>query len=136
MHFFIEMNPPTATAQEKKVTVVGGKPRYYDPAPVKEARKKLTGKLIFHRPDTPLTGPVALTTLWLFPKGKSHKNGEWRSTKPDTDNLQKLLKDCMTKCGFWKDDAQVVRETVEKRWSDDPAGIYIEIEELEVAHEK
>ena len=30
-------------------------------------------------------------------------------TKPDTDNLQKLLKDCMTKCGFWKDDAQVVR---------------------------
>lgn len=136
MHFFIEMNPPTATAQEKKVTVVGGKPRYYDPAPVKEARKKLTGKLIFHRPDTPLTGPVALTTLWLFSKGKSHKNGEWRSTKPDTDNLQKLLKDCMTKCGFWKDDAQVVRETVEKRWSDDPAGIYIEIEELEVAHEK
>lgn len=136
MHFFIEMNPPTATAQEKKVTVVGGKPRYYDPAPVKEARKKLTGKLIFHRPDTPLTGPVALTTLWLFPKGKSHKNGEWRSTKPDTDNLQKLLKDCMTKCGFWKDDAQVVRETVEKRWSDEPAGIYIEIEELEVAHEK
>ena len=136
MHFFIEMNPPTATAQEKKVTVVGGKPRYYDPVPVKEARKKLTGKLIFHRPDTPLTGPVALTTLWLFPKGKSHKNGEWRSTKPDTDNLQKLLKDCMTKCGFWKDDAQVVRETVEKRWSDEPAGIYIEIEELEVAHEK
>ena len=136
MHFFIEMNPPTATAQEKKVTVVGGKPRYYDPAPVKEARKKLTGKLIFHRPDTPLTGPVALTTLWLFSKGKSHKNGEWRSTKPDTDNLQKLLKDCMTKCGFWKDDAQVVRETVEKRWSDDPAGIYIEIEELEVANEK
>lgn len=136
MHFFIEMNPPTATAQEKKVTVVGGKPRYYDPAPVKEARKKLTGKLIFHRPDTPLTGPVALTTLWLFPKGKSHKNGEWRSTKPDTDNLQKLLKDCMTKCGFWKDDAQVVRETVEKRWSDEPAGIYIEIEELEVANEK
>ena len=136
MHFFIEMNPPTATAQEKKVTVVGGKPRYYDPAPVKEARKKLTGKLIFHRPETPLTGPVALTTLWLFPKGKSHKNGEWRSTKPDTDNLQKLLKDCMTKCGFWKDDAQVVRETVEKRWSDEPAGIYIEIEELEVAYEK
>jgi len=136
MHFFIEMNPPTATAQEKKVTVVGGKPRYYDPAPVKEARKNLTGRLIFHRPDVPLKGPLALTTLWLFPKGRNHKNGEWRSTKPDTDNLQKLLKDCMTKCGFWEDDAQVVRETVEKRWSDDPAGIYIEIEELEAAHEK
>ena len=45
--------------------------------------------------------------------------------------LQKLLKDCMTKCGFWKDDAQVVREMVEKRWADEPMGIYIEIMELE-----
>ena len=128
------MNPPTATAQEKKVAVVRGKPRYYDPAPVKEAKRLLVGHLAGHRPENPLVGPVALTTIWLFPKGKSHKNGEWRSTKPDTDNLQKLLKDCMTKCGFWKDDAQVVRETVEKRWSDDPTGIYIEIEELEVEY--
>ena len=136
MNFFIEMNPPTATAQEKKVAVVGGKPRYYDPAPVKEARRKLMGHLMGHRPVVPIAGPVALTTLWLFPRGRSHKNGEWRITKPDTDNLQKLLKDCMTKCGFWKDDAQVVREIVEKRWADDPTGIYIEIEELEVEHEE
>lgn len=105
MDFFIAMKPPTATAQEKQVRIVNGKP---------------------------IEGAVSLTTLWLFPKGKSHKNGDWRVSKPDTDNLQKLLKDCMTKCGFWKDDAQVVRETVEKRWSDEPTGIYIEITELEV----
>lgn len=37
----------------------------------------------------------------------------------------------LARCGFWKDDAQVVRETVEKRWSDEPAGIYIEIKLLE-----
>ena len=132
MNFFIAMNPPTATAQEKKVAIVGGKPRYYDPGPVKEARRKLSDHLMQYRPEIPISGPVALVTLWLFPKGKSHRNGEWRTTKPDTDNLQKLLKDCMTQCGFWKDDAQVVREMVEKRWSDDPAGIYIEIQELEV----
>ena len=53
-------------------------------------------------------------------------------TRPDTDNLQKLLKDCMTRCGFWKDDAQVVREIVEKRWSDEPTGIFVEIKSLEV----
>ena len=69
--------------------------------------------------------------MWLFPKGKSHRHGEWRKTKPDTDNLQKLLKDCMTQVGFWKDDAQVVSEKVQKRWSDEPTGIYIEIKELE-----
>ena len=131
MNFFLNLNPPTATAQEKQVRIVSGKPIFYDPAPVKDARKLLIGRLMPNRPDTPLEGAIELRTIWLFPKGKSHKNGEWRITKPDTDNLQKLLKDCMTKCGFWGDDAQVVRETVEKRWSDDPTGIYIEITRLE-----
>lgn len=132
MEFFIPVNPPTSTAQMKQVRIVNGKPLFYDPPSVKEARKLLTGHLLLHRPDVPLEGAVSLTVLWLFPKGKRHKNGEWRTTKPDTDNLQKLLKDCMTKCGYWKDDAQVVREVVEKRWSDDPCGIYIEIQKLEV----
>lgn len=132
MDFFMNMDPPTVTAQEHKVTMVGGRPHFYDPAPVKDAKKQLTAHLLPHKPKEPYIGAVALSTVWLFPKGKRHKHGEWRVTKPDTDNLQKLLKDCMTKCGFWKDDAQVVRETVEKRWSDEPAGIYIEITDLEV----
>ena len=133
MDFFLQIQPPTATAQEKQVRVVHGKPLFYDPAPVKEAKKLLTAHLLPHRPETPLDGAVALSTVWLFPKGRSHKHGEWRVTKPDTDNLQKLLKDCMTRCGFWRDDAQVVRESVEKRWSDEPSGIYIEITPLEEA---
>ncbi|MCD7716076.1 MAG: RusA family crossover junction endodeoxyribonuclease [Lachnospiraceae bacterium] len=131
MNFFIAMNPPTVTAQMKQVRVVKGKPIFYDPPKVKEARQTLSGYLSLHKPDKPMEGAVSLSVLWLFPKGKSHKNGEWRTTKPDTDNLEKLLKDCMTAVGFWKDDAQVVRESVEKRWSDEPCGIYIEIEELE-----
>ena len=136
MNFFIAMTPPTATAQERQVRVVRGKPVFYDPAPVKEAKDLLISHLILYRPDEPFAGALQLRTLWLFPKGRSHRNGEWRVTKPDTDNLQKLLKDCMTRCGFWKDDAQVVREIVEKRWSDDPTGIYIEIRELEAEHGK
>ena len=131
MDFFLQIQPPTATAQEKQVRVVHGKPLFYDPAPVKEAKKLLTAYLLPHRPESPLEGAVALSTVWLFPKGRSHRHGEWRITKPDTDNLQKLLKDCMTRCGFWRDDAQVVRETVEKRWSAEQSGIYIEITPLE-----
>ena len=130
MEFFLQMTPPTATAQEKKVSLVNGRHIFYDPAPVKAAKKLLIGSLIIHRPETPLVGPVSINTVWLFPKGKTHKHGEWRVTRPDTDNLQKLLKDCMTKCGFWMDDAQVVRETVEKRWSNEPTGIFIEVTEL------
>ena len=135
MNFFLSIDPPTATAQEKQVRVVSGKPIFYDPAPVKKAKQLLTGQLMIHRPENPFEGAVELRTIWLFPKGRSHRHGEWRTTKPDTDNLQKLLKDCMTKCGFWKDDAQVVREVVEKRWSDEPTGIYIEIRNPEAAYE-
>ena len=131
MEFFIAMNPPTSTAQMKQVRVVKNKPIFYDPPAVKEARNALSAHLALHKPAKPMTGPISLRVIWLFPKGKSHRNGEWRVTKPDTDNLQKLLKDCMTRCGFWIDDAQVVCESVEKRWADDPAGLYIEVSELE-----
>lgn len=131
MEIFLEMNPPTATHQMKKVRVVRGTPVFYEPKKVQAARRLLMDHLLPCKPDVPLEGPISLTTQWRFPKGRSHKDGEWRITRPDTDNLQKLLKDCMTACGYWKDDAQVVRELTEKMWSDEPCGIYIEIHALE-----
>ena len=58
------------------------------------------------------------------------QNKLFPNTKPDTDNLQKLLKDCMTKSGCRKDDALVASEIAEK-FRSDVSGIYIHIEELE-----
>lgn len=130
LRFFMFMDPPTATAQERQVRVVHGKPIFYEPEQVKKAKRIIMDGLMGNVPKDPITGPIKLTTLWCFPKGKSHKDKEWRVTKPDTDNLQKLLKDCMTKVGFWKDDAQVVHEEVGKVWAADPAGILIGIETL------
>ena len=129
MNFFVAIHPPTATAQERKVKVINGKPIFYDPPAVKSAKELLSAYLAQHRPPQPLTGGLSLRVLWLFPRG-AHPHGAWRTTKPDTDNLQKMLKDCMTRVGFWEDDAQVAREIIEKRWSDEPCGIYIEIEPL------
>ena len=76
----------------------------------------------------PVTTGCRLFVQWCFPRGR-HRQGEYRITKPDTDNLQKLLKDCMTAAGFWKDDALVAEEMAGKYWAD-PPGIYIRIEEL------
>lgn len=126
--FFMAMDPPTCTHQEKQVAVIKGKPVFYDPPEVKNAKSKLTGYLIRHKPEKPYNKGCRLITKWCFPAG-SHNNGEYRIIKPDTDNLQKMLKDCMTMCGFWKDDALVASEIVEKFWSEVP-GIYIRIEEL------
>ena len=127
--FFLPMIPPTATQQMHKVRLLNGKPQFYEPPEVAMARARLLGALCRKAPEAPLQGPVRLVVKWCFPAGKKHCNGEYRVTRPDTDNLQKLLKDVMTDCGFWLDDAQVCCEIVEKFWADIP-GIFIRAEEL------
>ena len=130
IEFFMPMaKVPTCTHQQKQVTIVKGKPVFYEPPDLKAARSKLMAHLGKYVPEKKYTGPVRLVTKWCFPRGK-HKDGQWKTTKPDTDNLQKLLKDCMTDVGFWKDDALVTSEIAEKFWAEKP-GIYIKIEELE-----
>lgn len=133
IEFFMPMIPPTVTHQEKKIHVVKNKPHYYEPEELKDARAKLMANLSNKVPKQKFKNvPLELVTKWCFPKGTSHFNGEYRISKPDTDNLQKLLKDCMTQTGFWQDDALVAREIVEKFWASVP-GVYIRVSELEVA---
>lgn len=129
LQFFLPMIPPTQTHQEKQVTVQKGKPVFYDPEELKAARIKLRDYLAKHRPDAPMDCGVRLIVKWCFPRGE-RPDGSYRITKPDTDNLQKMLKDVMTDLGFWVDDARVASEIVEKFWTEIP-GIFIRVEELE-----
>ena len=46
-----------------------------------------------------------------------------------TDNLEKALKDEMTRLHFWHDDAQVCSEIIEKFWAD-ICGVFVQVEEL------
>lgn len=126
--FFMPMIPPTMTHQEKKVRVVNGKPVFYEPQELKAVREKLRSHLARHAPEEPYTEAVRLTTWWCFPRGK-HVDGTYKTTKPDTDNLVKMLKDVMTELGFWKDDALVASEVIEKYWAD-LTGIYVKVESL------
>lgn len=131
VQFFLAMVPPTVTHQEKKVRVAKGKPIIYEPAELKAARAKLMAHLAKYEPVEPLEGALQLVCKWCFPldKGGRHRDGEYKTSKPDTDNLQKLLKDCMTDLGFWVDDAQVASEVAEKFWADIP-GIFVQIWQL------
>jgi len=127
--FFLPIVPPTCTYQEKKIGVRNGKPYTYEPEELKDARAKLTAHLAGRVPKKPYTAGVRLVVKWCFPKG-AHPDGEYRTTKPDTDNLQKLLKDVMTELRFWTDDALVASEICEKFWANQP-GIYIRINPLQ-----
>lgn len=129
MQFFLPMIPPTATAQEKKTAVRNGKVVRYDDERLKAAKEKVAASLAQHRPDEPFRRGVRLIVKWLFPITGKHRDGEYKLTRPDTDNLQKGLKDIMTRQKFWTDDALVASEIVEKFYSAVP-GIWIRIEEL------
>lgn len=130
IEFFIPMKKiPTTTHQQKKVRVVNGKPQFYEPDSLKDARSKYMSLLSAHKPDQKISGPIRLTVKWLFPMTKQSANGQYKTSKPDTDNLNKLLKDCMTELGYWNDDAQVASEIIEKFWAD-TVGIYVKVEQL------
>ena len=120
-------NPPTVTHQQHRVTVKDGKPRFFDSPELAKARADICARLEQFTPDAPFEGPLALSVIWLFKDSRGREG--WRDTKPDTDNLEKLRKDCMTRMRFWIDDAQVVAEHVFKRWSTTP-GILISISNL------
>jgi Holliday junction resolvase RusA-like endonuclease len=133
--FFLPMKPPTVTHQEKDIAVVMSKkkgkhvPVVYDSTELKAARSKLLSNLGMYVPEKKYTGAIRMMTKWCFPITGKHHHGEYKTTKPDTDNLQKMLKDVMTELGFWTDDALVASEITEKFWAETP-GIYIKIEEL------
>lgn len=126
--FFVEGDPPTATAQQRKTNMRGFLPAYYDPDNLVYARQLLTLWMRQHRPPRPLEGPVLLVAHWMF-RARSHRPNTWRDTRPDTDNLQKMLKDVLTREGFWRDDAQVVAEIPLKSWQKVP-GIRLQAMEL------
>lgn len=133
MQFFIPMRPPTVTHHDKDLHAFmrGGRPCavLHDSPELKEARSKLRAGLAPHAPAAPLSGPVRLVVKWLFPAQGRHPDGAWKTSKPDTDNLDKALKDEMTRLHFWQDDAQVASEISEKFWANTP-GIFIQVEVL------
>jgi Holliday junction resolvase RusA-like endonuclease len=130
VEFFIPLaKVPTKTHQEKQVRVVKGKPVFYEPAELQAVRSKLEAHLAKHVPPRKHTGAIRLVTKWCFPIAGKHRDGEYKTTRPDTDNLQKMLKDVMTHLGYWTDDALVASEITEKFWARVP-GIYIRITEI------
>ena len=128
IEFFLPMKIPTVTAQERRVLPggKGKKPIFFDTPELANARGRYLALLTQHRPEEKLTGPLSMRVVWCFKATANHHHGDWKTSKPDTDNLIKLFKDCMTKVGFWKDDALVVWELQEKRYSD-VEGIFVQI---------
>lgn len=134
MEIDVHFDPPRSTAQEKQYAVRNGRVIVYETAKAKAAKQLLRLVLAPYTPRNPLTGAVALYVTWRFPyKGKAHFDGEYKTTRPDTDNLDKALKDVMTDLGYWKDDALIAREHIEKIWHKEHPGLYVQIMDISEA---
>lgn len=138
--FVIRCNPPKSTAQasarilkRKDGTQFIG--RFAD-SKARHTQDTLIALLQPHVPDTPMVGPLTLDVAWIYPFRKSEPKCTRQrgcipcDTRPDIDNLTKLLLDTMTRVGFWTDDAQIYWLSFAKYWGVEP-GIQIAIiEEL------
>lgn len=72
-----------------------------------------------HRPDKPIEGPVLLKLDIILRRPKNHfRTGrfagqlkpfapKWHIVKPDDDNCERPVKDCLENLGFYKNDSQV-----------------------------
>lgn len=119
------MKPPTVTAQQHKIS----NGEFYDPPELKVAKIKLRDSLAPHIPEKPYDGALRLVVKWCFPITGNHHDGEYKYTKPDTDNLNKALKDIMETLGFYVNDSRIASEIIEKFWAEIP-GIYIRLEKI------
>lgn len=121
---------PTATLQQKRATIKNGHIMMFEPPNVKSAISIFHYKLHKYKPETPFVGPVQVSITWTFGTKSKAKIGFFRTSRPDIDNMAKILIDRMTKLGFWKDDSQISVLYLEKIWGEHST-IDISIMELE-----
>lgn len=128
--FFIPLKKiPSVTAQQKRFAKQGNRVVAYDSEKLADTRNLFESHLAQHRPPQKMRGALRLCTRWIYPIKDNMPDGEYKITRPDTDNMIKAFKDAMGKVGFFHDDAQVASEVTEKLFGK-TSGIWVRVEEL------
>jgi len=118
LKFFIPLDKvPTATHQQKKVGITKtGKPYFYEPDNVKEAKALYKEKLTPYAPPEPMEGAISIAIMFRFPTSNKKLIGQPKTTKPDVDNSIKVILDLLTELKYWHDDNQVFAVHASKIW--------------------
>ena len=108
---------------------INGKARVFDPGTAEHWKSQVAAKVTDYLPETPYEGPMTVSMAFYFKRPKSHYTSKgkltkiaahekfYHTSKPDFDNLEKAVSDCLTEIGFWKDDSQVINWTGYKFWT-------------------
>ena len=96
-------------------------------------------------PTEPMAGPIQMDCTFIFQRPKAHfvandrsrelkaKAPKWHISKPDVDNIWKVVMDCLKTLDFYHDDSQICQGRTEKRYtyySIEAPGVQIEITAL------
>lgn len=137
--FFIQCIPPKSTAQASaRILKRRDGTQFIGKFASSKGKRTQDDLMILLRESLPLMpheGPLRVSVEWTYPwrKSESKKNRKLGylpcTTKPDADNLCKLLFDCMTRLGYWIDDALISDLHFKKGWGD-KNGIGITIEQI------
>lgn len=131
MKFSFELSKMPTTNQQKGVKFIKGKMIRFDRKGTKNT--ELLNHLIKNRPKIPMIDgklPLKLSVTFYYAIKQKKKWWQWKTTRPDLDNLLKGLQDYMKKLGYYADDSQVCWLEVKKFYSEKNI-IEIEIEELQ-----
>jgi len=133
----LEPDVPKLTHQNELEPFIrkNGKPGIRKSRELLNLEAKFVSLLKKSAPPKPWKCPIHLTTIWKFcaPKDEHLTSGmKWKTTRPDTDNLVKTLKDCMKVAGYYVDDSYVALDTIGKVLVPENAehGIEIRLQEL------
>lgn len=143
-------NPPTVTSQEKGETIKykwifrNGKRmsipyiHHFEKPEVARARSFYTGRILIEMKKNKLKpprfeGPCRGKIIFGFKARRKKDIGKLKDTKPDCDNMNKLLQDVLADIGFFEvGDQQIGDLRVIKVWSEEPF-IEIDIQEASEA---
>ncbi len=131
--FFISGDVPTCTAQERRI--VWSRRMTYLPEKVKTAKKNYYNASIKYAPVKPLDEALEVEYNFHFYQ-KNGKIGQYKMTKPDCDNLAKLLTDSLADAGFFINDSRISRLVVTKDFVEDgQQGVNVKIRTLKEGDE-
>lgn len=131
---FIPCLPPKTTAQQKGAFATkSGGVRFFKKRKTRLAEQTLWALLQPHAPAKPFDGPLCLVIRITYPWRAAEKKTRIRGhslypieTRPDIDNLYKMIGDVMTTLRFWNDDGQISSLSIKKTYGDLP-GIHINL---------
>ena len=138
IHIILEENPK-GTAQMKGTAYQGGRIHHYEKKEVRQLRELYHHKIFkyFHttKQDIPhLDGAVRFSAIFNYSVKDKKKWGLPKTSRPDSDNIVKLLLDVCSDLNMWDDDAQVACLEVRKFYAENPS-ICIEVMPYEISTE-